>query len=115
MNFPKGYRAAGLPRHDRPRPSRHGLAILYSEAEAAAAACFTTNQVKSAHIVVDRKQLRSGKARVLLINSGCANCCTGQRGIREAERTIDWGAQALGVEASEVLVASTGVIGDFMP
>ncbi len=113
--LPKGYRAAGLPRHDRPRPSRHGLAIFYSERPAAAGAVFTTNRVKSAHILVDQKQLRKGKSQVIMVNSGCANCCTGKRGIQDAEKTILWASQALGVDDSRILVASTGVIGDFLP
>src|SRR5262245_14009852 len=113
--LPTGFRAAGLPRHDRPRPSRHGLAIFYSETPAAAAACFTTNIVKCVHIPIDQKRLAKGKARVVMVNSGCANCCTGERGVREAEQTIRWASKALGVPESEILVASTGVIGDFMP
>jgi glutamate N-acetyltransferase / amino-acid N-acetyltransferase len=113
--LPLGYRAAGLPRHDRPRPSRHGLAIFYSEVPAAAAACFTTNQVKCVHIPIDQDILRGGQAQAILVNSGCANCCTGKRGIREAEQTIAWASKALGVSEGKILVASTGVIGDFMP
>ena len=113
--LPLGYRAAGLPRHDRPRPSRHGLSIFYSARPAAAGAVFTTNRVKSAHILVDQKQLRKGKSQVILVNSGCANCCTGQRGIKDAEKTILWASQALAVDADRILVASTGVIGDFLP
>src|SRR5436190_14227575 len=113
--LPLGYRAAGLPRHDRPRPSRHGLSIFYSEQPASAGAVFTTNRVKSAHILVDQKQLRKGKSQVILVNSGCANCCTGQRGIKDAERTILWASQALAVDPDQILVASTGVIGDFLP
>ncbi len=113
--LPLGYRAAGLPRHDRPRPSRHGLAIFYSDRTAAAGATFTTNRVKSAHILVDQKQLRKGKSQVIMVNSGCANCCTGKRGIRDAEKTIIWASQALDVHPDRVLVASTGVIGDFLP
>src|SRR5580692_8755256 len=113
--IPLGYRAAGLPRKDRPRPSRHGLAIFYSEEPASAAACYTTSQVKCVHIPIDQRQLRKGLAQVILVNSGCANCCTGQRGIREAEKTIDWAADSLEVHRNEILIASTGVIGDFMP
>ena len=113
--LPVGYRAAGLPRHDRPRPSRHGLAIFYSDRPAAAGAVFTTNRVKSAHILVDQKQLRKGKSQVIMVNSGCANCCTGKRGIVDAEKTILWASQALAVDYSRILVASTGVIGDFLP
>jgi glutamate N-acetyltransferase/amino-acid N-acetyltransferase len=113
--LPLGYRAAGLPRHDRPRPSRHGLAIFYSETPAAAAACFTTNVVKCVHIPIDQKRLRVGVARAILVNSGCANCCTGERGVREAKKTIAWASRALGVPGQHILIASTGVIGDFMP
>src|ERR1051325_7037662 len=113
--LPLGFRAAGLPRHDRPRRSRHGLALFYSERPAAAAACFTTNVVKCVHIPIDQERLRHGKARVVMVNSGCANCCTGERGVREAKKTIEWASQALAVHPSEILIASTGVIGDFMP
>src|SRR5690242_11614668 len=113
--LPLGYRAAGLPRHDRPRPSRHGLAIFYSDRPAAAGAVFTTSRVKSAHILVDQKQLHKGKSQVIMVNSGCANCCTGERGIRDAEKTIVWASQALDVHPDKILVASTGVIGDFLP
>jgi len=113
--LPLGYRAAGLPRHDRPRPSRHGLAIFYSEQPATSAAVFTTSRVKSAHILVDQKQLRKGKSQVIMVNSGCANCCTGERGIREAEKTIVWASQALDVSPDSILIASTGVIGDYLP
>jgi glutamate N-acetyltransferase/amino-acid N-acetyltransferase len=113
--LPQGFRAVGLPRKEQPRPSRLGIAMFYSDRPAAAGACFTTNQVKSAHIFVDMKQLKSGHSRAILVNSGCANCCTGDRGIRDAEKTIEWASDALGVGRGDVLVASTGVIGDFMP
>lgn len=113
--LPRGYRAAGLPRHDRPRPSRHGLAIFYSEYPAAAAACYTTNQVKCVHIPIDQENLKRGKVRAVMINSGCANCCTGERGVREARKTITWASDALSVDPHQILIASTGVIGDFMP
>src|SRR5258706_1530288 len=113
--LPLGFRAAGLPRHDRPRPSRHGLAIFFSEQPAATAACFTTNRLKGVHIPVDQKRLRSGKAQAMLVTSGCANCCTGQRGFRDAEKTITWSSQVLNVDPEQILVASTGVISDFMP
>jgi glutamate N-acetyltransferase / amino-acid N-acetyltransferase len=113
--LPLGYRAAGLPRHDRPRPSRHGLALFYSETPAQAAACFTTNVVKCVHIPIDQEMLKRGRARVIMVNSGCANCCTGSRGIREARQTIVWASKALGIPQPEILIASTGVIGDFMP
>jgi glutamate N-acetyltransferase/amino-acid N-acetyltransferase len=49
------------------------------------------------------------------VNSGCANCCTGKRGVSEANKTIAWASEALGVAPNQILIASTGVIGDFMP
>ena len=114
--LPLGFRASGLPRKDRPRPSRHGLAFFYSEVPATAAASFTINEVKCVHIPIDQEQLRSGKkAQVIMVNSGCANCCTGERGVREAKKTIRWCADALGLDPQQILIASTGVIGDFMP
>lgn len=114
-SLPKGYRAAGLPRHDRPRPSRHGLAFFYSETPASAAGVFTTNQVKCVHIPIDQEILRQGVAQAIMVNSGCANCCTGEQGVREARQTMVWASEALGIPAGHILIASTGVIGDFMP
>ena len=114
-SLPQGFRAAGLPRKDRPRPSRHGLTIFYSEKTAWAAACYTTNQVKCVHIPIDQEHLKRNQAQAILVNSGCANCCTGERGVKEAQQTIDWAAQALQIPREHILIASTGVIGDFMP
>lgn len=114
-SLPLGFRASGLPRKDRPRPSRHGLAFFYSERPATAAASFTTNEVKCVHIPIDQQQLKKGRAQLIMVNSGCANCCTGQRGVRDAEKTITWAADSLGVSRDQVLIASTGVIGDFLP
>src|SRR5947207_2307616 len=102
--LPLGYHAAGLPRHDRPRPSRHGLAIFYSETPAAAAACFTTNVVKCVHIPIDQERLRTGRSQVIMVNSGCANCCTGERGVRDARKTIAWASRALGTPENQILV-----------
>jgi glutamate N-acetyltransferase / amino-acid N-acetyltransferase len=113
--LPLRFRASGLPRKDRPRPSRHGMAFFYSEIPATAAASFTTNEVKCVHIPIDQEQLKSGVAQVIMVNSGCANCCTGERGVREAKKTIAWCADALGLDPKQVLIASTGVIGDFLP
>src|ERR1051325_6191958 len=97
--LPLGYRAAGLPRHDRPRPSRHGLAIFYSDTPAAAAACFTTNVVKCVHSPIDQEILKQGAAQAMMVNSGCANCCTGERGMEEARQTMRWASEALGIPA----------------
>ncbi|MDD5703709.1 MAG: bifunctional ornithine acetyltransferase/N-acetylglutamate synthase, partial [Dehalococcoidales bacterium] len=92
------------------------LAILYSETACTAAAVFTTNKVKAASVILDRQKLqKAGKARAVVINSGCANACTGKRGMEDAVLTAELAAKSLGIPSDEVLVASTGVIGVPLP
>jgi glutamate N-acetyltransferase/amino-acid N-acetyltransferase len=87
------------------------LALIFSEKEAAAAGVFTTNLVKAAPVVLSRENLRSGKARAIIANAGNANACTGTSGLADARRTAELVAARLGIAPSDVLVASTGVIG----
>jgi glutamate N-acetyltransferase / amino-acid N-acetyltransferase len=92
------------------------LSILYSEVSCIAAALFTNNLVKAAPVILDQKKLaQSGKARAVIINSGCANACTGEQGMASAIATADTAAKSLGISSQEVLVASTGVIGVQIP
>jgi len=92
------------------------LAIIASERPCVAAGVFTTNRVKAASVQVTRKRLRrQGSVRAIVINSGNANCCTGERGIRDALRMTEVCGGALGIPSEEVLVASTGPIGQFLP
>ena len=72
---------------------------------------FTTNKVKAAPVLLSRKHVRNGKARAIVVNAGNANACTGEGGLKDANRTIELVALGLGIEPEEVLVASTGVIG----
>ena len=74
---------------------------------------FTTNKAVAAPVLVSKARLQAsgGRSRVVVINSGCANACTGPDGHRTAEAMADAAARAAGVDPSEVLVASTGVIG----
>jgi glutamate N-acetyltransferase/amino-acid N-acetyltransferase len=86
--------------------------LIASETPAAAAAVFTTNRAQAAPVVVSRRNLSSGgRARAIAVNSGCANACTGPDGLRDAETMAAHAAAALGCAPTEVLVASTGVIG----
>lgn len=87
------------------------LALIVSEREATAAGVFTTNQVKAAPVVLSEKHIRSGRARAILANAGCANACTGEPGLMDASWSADSVARKLNIPVSEVLVASTGVIG----
>lgn len=91
------------------------LALIYSKQPASVAGVFTTNRLPAAPVRLDRARLASGRARAVLANSGCANACTGSRGYEDAVQSARWVAEALGIPEEEVLVASTGVIGGYLP
>jgi len=87
------------------------LALIFSEREASAAGVFTGNKVKAAPVVVSQENIKKGRARAIVANSGNANACTGEAGLQSARFTIERLAKELGIDPGEVLVASTGVIG----
>ncbi|MFZ5634368.1 MAG: bifunctional glutamate N-acetyltransferase/amino-acid acetyltransferase ArgJ [Bacillota bacterium] len=91
------------------------IAVIYSECEASAAGVFTTNVVKAAPVLLDMERLASGKARAVVVNSGNANACSGDRGMADARAMAAETARLLGIPEQSVLVASTGVIGQPMP
>jgi glutamate N-acetyltransferase/amino-acid N-acetyltransferase len=87
------------------------LALIFSEKEATVAGVFTTNKVKAAPVILSREHVGSGKAKAIIANSGNANACTGNTGLNDARLTAELVAKELGVAFGEVLMASTGVIG----
>jgi glutamate N-acetyltransferase/amino-acid N-acetyltransferase len=92
------------------------LSVLYSEVACTAAAVFTRNKIKAAPVILDQENLqKTGKARAVVINSGCANACTGKQGMTNAVETASLVAKSLGIPANQVMVASTGVIGVQLP
>lgn len=91
------------------------LGILCSEAPCRAAALFTASKIKAAPVILSRKRLRSGKATAVVANSGCANASTGQQGLDDATEMTALVAEITGAPANRVLVASTGVIGHYLP
>ena len=91
------------------------LGILVSKIPCVAAALFTTNSFVAPPVVLSRKRLKNGKARALIVNSGCANAGTGETGWADAARMAELAADRLGISPQEVLVASTGVIGRRLP
>jgi len=91
------------------------LGLLFSEAPCLAAALFTTNRIKAAPVVLSQQRLKSGRAVAVVVNSGCANACTGEQGLRDAAEMAELAAGSIGVSPEEVLVASTGVIGLPLP
>jgi glutamate N-acetyltransferase/amino-acid N-acetyltransferase len=113
VTAPKGFKAAGV----RCGIKQKGLdlAMVYSETECSVAAVFTTNAFKAASVLLNQERLPSGRARAVVANSGNANACTGERGMRDARRTSELAGELLGVPADQVLVASTGIIGVPLP
>ena len=93
----------------------HDLALVYSVAPAVAAGMFTTNRFQAAPVLVTKDRVRQQPVRGVVINSGSANACTGVQGYRDAMRMAALTAEALGLPARAVLVASTGVIGQRLP
>jgi len=91
------------------------LGIVHSERPCAAAGLFTSSRVKAAPILVCQKHLADGRAQAIVANSGCANACTGEEGLRQAYEMAELTAAKLGLQPEDVVVASTGVIGNCMP
>ena len=106
----KGYTANGVHCGIRKNRSKRDLALVLSEVPASAAAVYTTNLVKGAPLTVTKKHIADGKAQAVICNSGNANTCNAN-GIEIAEEMSALVAQQLGVKAEDVVVASTGVIG----
>jgi glutamate N-acetyltransferase/amino-acid N-acetyltransferase len=114
ISAPKGFQAAGV--HCGVKKKRKDLAIVASATPAVCAAVFTANKVQAAPLLVDKIQLgKSDVVRALVVNSGNANACTGEQGMRDAWNMVAWGARAMGVPEEQVLVSSTGVIGQTLP
>lgn len=110
----KGFRAAGVAAGIK-KPPALDLAILLSDVPAQVGATFTTNRGAAAPVQVTRERVSGGAARGVVVNSGCANCFTGKRGYEDAIAMADQSAAATGVDPKEMLVASTGRIGTFLP
>jgi glutamate N-acetyltransferase/amino-acid N-acetyltransferase len=97
------------------KPGRLDLALIFSDFPAEVAAVFTTNKVQAAPVLISRKRAKNGSCRALLVNSGNANACTGEQGMADALECGRRTAEALGLPDDELLLASTGVIGQTLP
>ena len=93
---------------------KNDLALIVSDTECTAAAVYTTNKVKGAPILVTKEHIRNGKARAVIVNSVNANTCNAD-GVEKAEKMCELAAAELGISAEDVIVASTGVIGQVLP
>ena len=110
----QGFVAGGIHCGVRKNKSKPDLAMIYSEKPCAAAAVYTQNLVKGAPILVTQKNIADGTAKAVICNSGNANTCNAD-GEEKAQTMCDLAAQALGIEPQDVVVASTGVIGQVLP
>ena len=106
----KGFRANGVHCGIRKNHSKKDLSLIFSTVPASAAAVYTTNLVKGAPLTVTKQHLANGTAQAVICNSGNANTCN-RGGIEIAEEMSALAASALGISADDVVVASTGVIG----
>ncbi len=111
----KGFSAAAIAAHIK-YEGRTDMAMIFSKEPCHAAGVFTSNVVKAAPVLWDKKIVDSGKdVHAVVVNSGIANACTGEEGMEACRETAGAAASALGIETEEVLVSSTGVIGMQLP
>ncbi|HEX9696928.1 MAG TPA: bifunctional glutamate N-acetyltransferase/amino-acid acetyltransferase ArgJ [Actinomycetota bacterium] len=110
MTLPKGFAYAGVAAGIKPGGGLD-VGLLVSDRPATAAGVLTANRFQAAPIIVSKKHLRRGAARAVVANAGNANACTGPLGLADAEAMAATAGAALGIKATQVLVASTGVIG----
>jgi glutamate N-acetyltransferase / amino-acid N-acetyltransferase len=113
--LPPGFRFAGVVTGLRSEPGRRDVGVIASDRPCTAAGVFTQNRVCAAPVRISKARLPRNDARAIVVCSGNANACTGEQGLRDAERMTAIVAQGLNVNAEQVLVASTGVIGRPLP
>jgi glutamate N-acetyltransferase/amino-acid N-acetyltransferase len=118
VTAPAGFKAAGVACGIKRRPGNSetaplDLAMIVADEPVAAAAVFTTNKAVAAPVIISREHLArsGGRARVIVVNSGCANACTGDAGLEVARQMAAAAGSTIGCASDQVLVASTGVIG----
>ena len=115
VTAPRGFRAGVTAAGIKSNASIKDLAILVSDAPCVAAGTFTTSSTRAAPVIVCQERLRSGKAQAVIVNSGNANCATGEPGLLNAYRMTAFIAKRLNLEEELVLCSSTGIIGRQLP
>ncbi|MFE8696348.1 bifunctional ornithine acetyltransferase/N-acetylglutamate synthase [Cytobacillus sp. FJAT-53684] len=111
---PKGYQAAGV--HAGLRHSKKDIGVIISSAPANCAAVYTMSHFQAAPLKVTQESIaREEILHAVVVNSACANACTGEQGLLDAYQMRNWAAEKFNLQAYHVAVASTGVIGEFLP
>jgi len=113
ITAPRGFKAAGI--HCGIKSSKKDIALIFSDKPAVTAGLFTTNQIKSVHVLLDLKRLRRKESQAIVINSGNANACNGVKGRDNALKMSEYTAKCLNIDKQGMLVASTGIIGKPLP
>jgi glutamate N-acetyltransferase/amino-acid N-acetyltransferase len=116
ITLPGGFTAAGV-RCGLKQADTEDLAVIACDRDASAAVALTTNQVVGAPVLWCRQLLPDGRGKVrgMVINAGCSNVCTGKQGLKDARRMAARTAKGIGADADQILVASTGIIGQRLP
>ena len=114
VTFAKGFTAAGVKAGIK-KSGNLDVAVIYTKTQAVEAGTFTQNKVAAAPVYVSKEVVATGTAHAIVANAGCANACTGQQGLDDAHKMAQIAADELGVNADDVIVGSTGVIGVNLP
>jgi len=114
VTAPQGFLAQGVAAEIK-KKDKKDIAIIYSPVRCTAAGVFTTNTVRAACVDISRSNIEDGYAQAIVVNSGNANACTGERGKNDTISMAELTAKELNLSAQDVVVASTGTIGVFMP
>ena len=112
MNTPKGFSYSGV--RCGLKNKRNDIGLVFSDRPAKAAGLFTTNQVRAACVDYSKQAMQKGTLRGVVVNSGNANCCTGEQGERDTTQMANLAAAALGIAPDDLAVGSTGVIGQLL-
>ena len=115
VTTPRGFLAGAAKAGVRSDWDKLDVGLVYSEAPCVAAGVYTRNALKGASLLVSMEHLEKGSAQAIVVNAGCANCSVGERGIEDAIKMAQLTGTKFGIDPHEVVVASTGVIGTFLP
>jgi len=115
MNIPQGFKVGSVHCGLKTVKGALDLGIVAADGPATAAGVFTQNKIVAAPVVLSQANLKKGRARAIVVNAGNANACTGKPGFSDAETMCQLTAEYLGCKPDDVLVASTGIIGEYLP
>ena len=114
LTAPKGFVAAGV-RAGLKASGKHDVAVIMSIVPAATGAVFTQNKICAAPVLISREVNKRPDAQAIVVNSGCANACTGEQGMADAKAMQKEAGKCLDIDPDSIFVSSTGVIGQFLP